>query len=253
MTGSRSGPAKKGLCVAETSDSETYPRQELLREPEWLVTRLDDPGVRVIDCDPHEVATQRPHIPGAVMLPIHPYFRNTETGVGVATASQTEAIMAGLGVSNDTMVVCYDSQGGLLASRIWWVLWYHGHENVTVLNGGIHAWNQLGLPTESEWRTPPEGSFSAETHEDRIASCDVMLPRLNTGDLIPLDVRAVQEWAGTAPNPANQREGHIPGAVHIEWREFVDWEQAARFKTAAQIQTMLNAKGVTKDKLVVPY
>lgn len=239
--------------MSKSGGTETYPRQELLLEPEWLAAHLDDPSVRIIDCDPAEVASQRPHVPGAVMLPIHPYFRNTETGVGVATGSQTEAIMGSLGVSNGSTVVCYDSQGGLLASRIWWVLWYHGHENVTVLNGGIQAWNRAGLPTETEWQSPPAGQFIADTQDDRIASCDVMLPHLDGGDLIPLDVRAVQEWAGTTPNPANQREGHIPGAVHIEWREFVDWEDAARFRPAAQIRAMLEAKGVTRDKLVVPY
>jgi thiosulfate/3-mercaptopyruvate sulfurtransferase len=244
---------QKGSFMSEPSGTEAYPRQELLCEPEWLATRLDDPTVRVIDCDPPEVSSQRPRLPGASVLPIHPYFRNTETGSGVATAEQTEAILSELGISNDTTVVCYDSQGGLLATRVWWVLWYHGHENAVVLNGGLHAWNQLGLPTSTEPVSSSRGSFSASTHEDRIASCDVMLPRLEAGDLIPLDVRAVQEWAGTTPNPANQREGHIPGAVHIEWREFVDWDQAARFRTASELRELLEAKGVTRDKLVVPY
>lgn len=239
--------------MTATGNAESYPRQDLLREPEWLALHLDDPSVRIIDCDPAEVAAQRPRIPGAVPLPIHPYFRNTDTGVGVATGEQTAAIMSALGVSNDSTVVCYDSQGGLLAARIWWVLWYHGHENAVVLNGGIHAWNQLGLPTVTETVMPPAGSFTATTHEDRIASCDTMVPMLPTGDLLPLDVRAHQEWAGSTPNPANQREGHVPGAVHIEWREFVDWDQAARFKSAAELRELLDTKGVVRDKLIVPY
>ncbi|HUG15090.1 MAG TPA: rhodanese-like domain-containing protein [Thermomicrobiales bacterium] len=239
--------------MSQSAATRAYPRQELLREPQWLAARLDDTSVRVIDCDPVEVATQRPHIPGAVALPIHPYFRDTDTGVGVATAAQTEAIMSGLGVSNDTTVVCYDSSGGTLAARIWWVLWYYGHENATFLNGGIHAWNQLGLPTETDWQTPPNGNFHATAHEDRIASCETMLPGLHSGDMIPLDVRAIHEWAGTTPNVANQREGHIPGAVHIEWKDFVDWDQATRLKPAEEIRELLEAKGVTRDKRVVPY
>ena len=54
-------------------------------------------------------------------------------------------------------------------------------------------------------------------------------------------------------NPANQREGHIPGAVHIEWREFVDWDNNAKLKPAAVIREMLEGAGVTRDKRVVPY
>lgn len=230
-----------------------YPRAELLVETSWLAEHLNDDDVRIIDCDPAEVAMAREHIPGAVLLPVHPYFRNTETGAGVATASQAETILRGLGVSNGTRVICYDTQGGLLAARVWWVLWYHGHTNAAVLNGGLPAWQADGQPTTREWATPAPGDFTATTHDDRIAACDVMLPQIQSGDLLPLDVRAQQEWDGSTPNPANQQEGHIPGAVHIEWREFVNWDNATRFKTAAELGELLEAKGVSRDKRVVPY
>ena len=239
--------------MVDVTQAGTYPRQQLLVEPEWLAAHLQDPAVRVIDCDPPEAALAREHIPGAVTLPIHPYFRDTETGSGVATAEQTERIMRDLGVSNTTRVICYDSQGGLLAARVWWALWHYGHEDAAVLNGGWTAWQAAGLPTSTEWAKPEPGSFTATTHADRIASCDVMLPWVNSADFVPLDVRAYAEWAGTQPNPANQREGHIPGAVHIEWREFVDWDNAGKFKTAPEIQALLDSKGVTRDKRVVPY
>ena len=85
--------------------ADEYPRPELIVEPAWLAEHLNDPDLRVIDCDPPEVAMTRAHIPNAVMLPIHPYFRNTETGVGVATVEQAEAIMRDLGVSGNMRVV----------------------------------------------------------------------------------------------------------------------------------------------------
>jgi thiosulfate/3-mercaptopyruvate sulfurtransferase len=235
------------------TDRAAYARPELLVEPHWLLEQLEDPGIRIIDCDAPEVALARPHIPGAVVLPIHPYFRNTETAVGVATAEQTEGILRDLGVSNGTRVICYDSQGGLLATRIWWVLWYYGHEHAAVLNGGWPAWQAAGLPSTTEWAKPARGDWTATQHDERIASCDTMLPHVGREDFVPFDVRAYAEWAGTQPNPANQQEGHIPGAVHIEWREFVDWEDDTRFKPAAAMRDLLEDKGVTLDKYVVPY
>ncbi len=231
----------------------TYARPELIVEPDWLAQHLNDPDLRVIDCDPPEVAMTRPHVPNAVMLPIHPYFRNTETGVGVAIAEQSEAIMRDLGVSNDSRVVCYDSSGGTLAARIWWVLWYYGHDKVAVLNGGLTAWQAEGQPTETEWTPPQPGNWTATQHDDRIAACDVMLPWVGQADFVPLDVRAYSEWAGTQPNPANQREGHIPGAVHIEWREFVEWDNNTKLKSVDAIRERLEEAGVTRDKRVVPY
>ena len=233
--------------------ADEFPRPELIVEPAWLSEHLNDPHLRVIDCDPPEAAMARSHIPTAVMLPIHPYFRNTETGVGVATAEQTEAIMRDLGVSSNSRVVCYDSSGGTLAARIWWVLWYYGHDKVAVLNGGWTAWQAEGLPTETDWTKPQSGDWSAAQHDDRIAACDVMMPWVGETDFVPLDVRAYSEWSGTQPNAANQREGHIPGAVHIEWREFVDWDNYAKLKSVGAIRERLEEAGVTRDKRVVPY
>jgi thiosulfate/3-mercaptopyruvate sulfurtransferase len=230
-----------------------YPQPGLLVEPDWLADHLTDPDVRVIDCDQPELAVAREHIAEAVMLPIHPYFRNTETGSGVATAAQAETIFRGLGVSNDTRVICYDSQGGLLAARVWWVLWYYGHTNAAVLNGGWPSWQAAGLPSSREWATPAPGTFSATTHDDRITACDVMLPQIQANDMIALDVRALKEWDGTNFNPSNQQEGHVPGAIHIEWRDFVDWDNNTRFKTAPELQALLDAKGVSRDKRIVPY
>jgi thiosulfate/3-mercaptopyruvate sulfurtransferase len=244
---------RKGTLMMSGRPGGAYPRPELIVEPAWLAEHLNDSDLRIIDCDLPEAAMMRAHIPNAVMLPIHPYFRNTETGVGVATAEQTEAMMRDLGVSSDTRVVCYDSTGGTLAARIWWVLWYYGHEQVAFLNGGWTAWEAEGHPTETEWKRPQPGDWSAVEHDDRIAACDVMLPWVGQADFVPLDVRAYSEWSGTQPNVANQREGHIPGAVHIEWREFVDWDNNTKLKPAAEIREMLEGAGVTRDKRVVPY
>jgi 3-mercaptopyruvate sulfurtransferase SseA len=44
-----------------------YPRAGLLATTEWLAERLDDPSIRIVDCDEF-AAYQRLHIPGAVHL-----------------------------------------------------------------------------------------------------------------------------------------------------------------------------------------
>jgi thiosulfate/3-mercaptopyruvate sulfurtransferase len=239
----------------EIHEEHGYARPELLVEPAWVMEHKDDPNIVVIDCDGLEAFQSRGHVPGAVALPVHPYFRNVETGQGVATAEQAETILQSLGVNQDSRVILYDSQGGLLASRTWWVLWYYGHENTALINGGWPAWIGSRMPTTHEHPEVTTGNWKATAHEDRIASCDLMLPGILSGDTIALDVRAPEEWSGekSAPNPTNQQEGHIPGAVHIEWREFIDWDNATRFKPSGAILQRLETAGVTFDKRVVPY
>ncbi|CAN5695044.1 sulfurtransferase [soil metagenome] len=232
-----------------------YARPELLVEPIWVQEHASDPNIVIIDCDGYEAFDTRGHIPGAVGLPVHPYFRDVETGEGVATAEQTETILRGLGVNQDSKVILYDSQGGLLASRVWWVLWYYGHENSALINGGWPAWIASRLPTTHDHPQVTPGNWTATEHEEHIASCDLMLPGIQSGDTVALDVRSVEEWSGQkpAPNVTNQQEGHIPGAIHVEWREFVDWDNATRFKPAVAILRRLEQAGVPFDKRLVPY
>lgn len=233
--------------------SRQYARPELLVEPAWLADRLGDSDILVIDCDDAETLAARPHIPGAVQLPIHPYLRDVQTNVGVVPPDQATAILGGLGVGSGRRVICYDSQGGVLAARCWWVLWYYGFEDVALLNGGWIAWAAEGRPVERDWRSPTPGDFVARAVPERIADCGVILPRLGDDDFVTLDVRSDLEWAGTPPSQRNQREGYIPGAVHIEWKHFMDWQDSARFKPAGEIAALLEAHGITRGKAVVPY
>lgn len=243
------------MHMEDTREYGGYARPELLVEPAWVMEHKDDPNVVIIDCDGLQTFQTRPHVPGAVALPVHPYFRNTDTFEGVATPEQAEAILQSLGVNQDSKVILYDSQGGLMAARTWWVLWYYGHENAALINGGWPAWIGSRMPTTQDHPTVTPGNWKATVHEDRIASCDLMLPGIQAGDTVALDVRSDEEWSGAkpAPNATNQQEGRIPGAIHIEWREFVDWDNATRFKPAGAILQRFEQAGLTFDKRVVPY
>src|SRR5688500_7910531 len=117
-----------------------YAHPEILAEPEWLSQHADDPSVRLIDCATVE-AYRRAHIPGAVQLPVHYYIKErdpegSDHGVLIMPPAEFEALMSGLGVGPDTMVVSYDDNNALVASRLWWALRYYGHSNAKVLNGG---------------------------------------------------------------------------------------------------------------------
>lgn len=234
----------------------TYPRADLLVEPAWLVEHGGEQGLILVDCDPAEVRDAREHIPGAQPFPVHPYFRDAETFSQVAPPHEAEEVLRSLGIDDDSTVVLYDERGSINAARVWWVMWYYGFENAVILNGGWTAWQAQGLPTTADWAAPPKlGNFSARTVPERYASCETMLPYVNQTNFVPLDVRNDLEWAGTkpAPNATNQFEGRIPGAVHIEWLEFVDADDANRFKSPEWIDARLVGAGVTRDKRIVPY
>jgi thiosulfate/3-mercaptopyruvate sulfurtransferase len=65
------------------------------------------------------------------------------------------------------------------------------------------------------------------------------------------DVRSDGEYNGTASR-GNQRVGHIPGAVHLEWFNVMDRE-THRFKPAEEIRRVLTEYGITPEKRVYTY
>ncbi|MBD3814005.1 MAG: sulfurtransferase, partial [Betaproteobacteria bacterium] len=52
-----------------------------------------------------------------------------------------------IGVDNDSRIVLYDDGPGAFAARAWWLLAWLGKRNdVYLLDGGLAAWRQAGLP-----------------------------------------------------------------------------------------------------------
>ena len=233
-----------------------YARPELLAEPDWLAQNLDNPGVRIIDCASLE-AYRRAHIPGAVQLPVHFYIKENDPqgsdhGVLVMPPSEFEALMAKLGVSNDTTVVTYDDNNALVASRLWWVLKYYGHTNAKVLNGGWHRWLTENRPVTFHATRAPQAAFSAKPNPDLYASVEYLKEVHADPGCQVLDARTDGEWEGTNDR-GNKRAGRVPGAKHLEWLKFVATDDSRKFLPAEDIQRLLDDAGFERDKPTITY
>ena len=57
------------------------------------------------------------------------------------------------GVNSETHLVAYDDDGGVYAARFWWMLNWIGHHKISILNGGLKAWQNSGNHLEN---TKPE-------------------------------------------------------------------------------------------------
>ena len=79
-----------------------------------------------------------------------------------------------------------------------------------------------------------------------------MLDSIDDNDTIILDVRSDDEWTG-ANKRGGPRGGHVPGAVHVEWTNFMTEGDIPVLKTAQEIRKLLSEVGVTPDKNVITY
>jgi thiosulfate/3-mercaptopyruvate sulfurtransferase len=94
--------------------------------------------------------------------------------------------------------------------------------------------------------------FTPRLNEDVHTGCALLQSAIGRADSAILDVRTDAEWTG-ANGRGNARRGRIPGAVHVEWVNFVTDDGRKVFKPAAELREMLRAQGVTPDKNVFIY
>lgn len=234
-----------------------YANPDLLVETDWLAERLDDPNIRIVDCDPMDVY-RRAHIRNAVGIPVHHYIKQVEYESDmrkyplVAPPDRMKEVMESMGIGDDNLIIVYDSNGSLWASRLWWALNYYGHTNVKVLNGGWKKWFDEGRPVEDANPTIAPAKFTPRLNDDVMCTLDFGVANVGNSDVVFLDVRSDGEWDGTNAR-GNKRAGRIPDSVHLEWLHFVTDDKFKTIKPASELRAMLEAVGATPDKDVVTY
>jgi thiosulfate/3-mercaptopyruvate sulfurtransferase len=228
-----------------------YADHSIFVTTEWLEKHLYDPKVRVLDTD-GAAEYGRVHIPDSLPVLDH-YYKAADKGrTHIQGPDEFSKTMSGLGISDDTLVVGYDSQGGLYSFRLAWSLHYYGHQKVKVLDGGFPRWL---AESRALSRTRPQflpGKFHPKINREIFAGRDDVLGAIGRKDTVLLDVRADDEWTGVNKRD-NVRGGHIPGAIHLEWKNFLTKGDVPTVLPAADLREMLHAIGVTPDKKIITY
>jgi thiosulfate/3-mercaptopyruvate sulfurtransferase len=138
-----------------------------------------------------------------------------------------------LGIDGGVQVVAYDAQGGVYASRAWWLLRWIGHAEVAVLDGGLAAWTQAGGALDSALpaREPAPARVAAQVPEAMpTVQANALLAQL--GRLTLVDARAAERFRGEV-EPLDPVAGHIPGALNRPLA--LNLGADGRFKPAGQL------------------
>lgn len=167
--------------------------------------------------------------------------------------TKLDAAVEAAGVSNDSNVLVYGAmaQGFGEEGRIWWMLRYLGVERVMILDGGVQAWMQLDLPSSRHpAKDVPPGKLSVRLQPELRSEWRATdKARASIHDRV-IDVRSPEEYLGATPYWA-KRGGHIPGAVHVDWRGLVGTN--GRLRPADQIRRRLALLGARTDTRIITY
>ena len=217
-----------------------------------LAGKLGDPHVRVADVrwflgepDRGRRAYEDGHIPGATYVDLD-HDLAAPSGPGrhpLPDPAVFASRMGELGFGSDDLVVAYDDAFGTIAARLWWMLDNLGHERVAVLDGGLKAWRDAGLPIETGvgGATAPREMRLGATWSGTV-DAEALAGRLD--DVSLLDARVAERYRGDI-EPVDPKAGHIPSAVNAPARIALaeDGRFLAPDDLAARLRSVAPAEG----------
>ena len=227
-----------------------------LVDTQWLTDNLKTPGLSIVYVGGPASKKENfevKHVPGAVFLDFFALMGILGDGTTPPDKAKFEALAGGLGIGNDSHVVIH-SGDTLFGATAYWLFDYFGHKNLSLLNGSIGKWMNEGRPTAGGPAKITPATYTAAPNTSLLANADNVLSNLNNPKAIIVDVRSEQEYtgAGSPPGIENKSMGHIPGAVHLDFFS-TNLNNDGTFKSAAELKSAYEAKGVTKDKEVIAY
>ncbi|SEL72458.1 sulfurtransferase [Parapedobacter koreensis] len=215
-------------------------------DAQGLSSLFHDPNLIVIDASGGKEARhnyEQRHIDGALFADLETQLADTKSDPATGgrhplpTASQFADTLAQLGITKTSHIVIYDDKhGSNAAARLWWMLRAIGHQQVQVLDGGLQAAEQYGLPINN---SPVE-----RRQVEPYAATDWLWPKANIDEVadaaqdanhIVIDVRDADRYQGLT-EPLDLIAGHIPGAINVPYT--TNLTPDGRFKSPTELRAL---------------
>ncbi|MCI2424638.1 sulfurtransferase [Candidatus Acetothermia bacterium] len=156
-----------------------------------------------------------------------------------------EELMGRSGISNDSLVIIYDSGNtNMDAARLWWTLRVYGHTNAKVVSGGLAALLEAGAETTTEAPVVTPTTFTAQpANHDLIATIGEVFAQVTrpVENVFLLDNRLRAEFDA----------GFIPRAVLVPHVD--NLHNDGTFKSIEWIKLMYRGKGIRENNIIIVY
>jgi thiosulfate/3-mercaptopyruvate sulfurtransferase len=232
-----------------------------LVSPSWLAEHLDDRTIRLLDGSFHLPGSGRDpradyrarHIPGARFFDIDGVNDKGSPLPHMLPAPEDfAAAVSALGISNDDLVVVYDSPGSAAAARVWWTFRVFGHDRIAVLDGGLGAWLGEGRAVTDEPVPDRPARFIARFRPELVRSADAVVAAMTDPRVSIVDNRPAGRFAGADPEPRPARHlGHIPGSVNIFFARFFDPERGGAWRAPDELRDAFREAGIDPSGAII--
>jgi thiosulfate/3-mercaptopyruvate sulfurtransferase len=181
----------------------------------WLKEHLADEDLVIGDVRGPNAHT-RGHIPGSRPLVLGSPPPGADEATLIALAQEVALRLRRHGIDGRERLVLVDRGDGVGAMPALQMAELAGHPNVAVLLGGMDAWDGEIAEGAVELEPLRESQAEFQANLGAMPTRQEIASRLGDGSLTILDVRTPDEYSGRAGSPCDPRQGHIPGARHVE-------------------------------------
>lgn len=194
------------------------------------------------------------HLPGAAFLDLESGLSGEPAADGTGgrhpmpSKKQAQKAFRAAGIDDERPVVVYDAANSLGAARAWWLLEYFGKDEVSVLNGGLAAWQRAGYPVQTGGVDPEPGDIVLTKNGRRLLDADDVEHYLENYQVI--DARPADRFRGENES-IDPVAGHIPGALSIPALE--NLEPDGRFLSQDDLELKFTARGVRPERKSAVY
>jgi thiosulfate/3-mercaptopyruvate sulfurtransferase len=222
-----------------------------LNDPHWLIV---DARFDLAKPESGEEAYRVAHIPNAIYAHLDRDLSSPRTpSTGRHPLPQPNDFAGTLrrwGLTSSTQVIVYDADNGAFAARLWWLLRWVGHASVAVLDGGLKAWRDAGLPESQAVPQRAPSQFEVHPNDSLWLRASEVAEKAKDPAWRLLDARAPERYAGKV-EPIDPVAGHIPGAINHPFSRNLD--SGSRFLSAQTLRQQYSASqaGVSDEHTIV--
>src|ERR1700760_3941944 len=156
------------------------------------------------------------------------------------------------GITPSTHVISYDDKNDVMGgARLWWMLRAIGHASVQVVNGGLKAAIDAGVPlaTDDYKPTPAATPYPVPSGFAGTVDIEEAGKAAQSDGRLVIDVREEARYLGRT-EPLDLIAGHIPGAENLYLGKNMGAD--AKFLPANQLEKLsLDAFGDTQPQNVI--
>jgi len=231
-------------------------RPEMLVSTAWLDNHLHDRNLIVLCIVDEERFYSVGHIPDARMIRLSDIV-TTRGGIPneLPPINQLRKAFENAGIGNDSRVILYGERSGMLAARAYFTLDYLGlGDQAALLDGGIEKWRAERRPETTAISVVRNGTLKIHVHPEILASMKQMAEYSQSAEgFVIIDSRPKEEYIGEKLSENVPKRGHIPRAAGLYWRNLLLDNSIPQLKSAAELEQLFRAVGVTRDRDVVTY